>query len=129
MDEMFRVIKGSKEKNKPYTMFYNDILAIKGLSSKAKLCYLTLTMFAGADGECYPSYQTIADKMSVSRMTAIRAIKELESVNLLDKSTRKHKTNSKIPVSNFYILYDAENYNVKPNKNLPSAVLKLVYDE
>ncbi len=66
--------------------------------------YCILVRFARADGtESFPSYQKVADLMGASRNTAIKAIKGLVKLGLVEKEKRSLKGES---LSNSYVLID-----------------------
>jgi len=72
--------------------------------------YCILVRFAKADGtDAYPSYQTVADLMNTSRSTAIRAIKKLTQLGLIEKESRRSKGES---LSNIYVLVDIKRMRV-----------------
>lgn len=62
----------------------------------SKLVLLKLADNANDLAECYPSYQHIADKCEISRITAMRHIQALEAAGFLRKELRKgkHRANS-----------------------------------
>lgn len=62
----------------------------------SKLVLLKLADNANDLAECYPSYQHIADKCEISRITAMRHIQALEAAGFLRKEVRKgkHKSNA-----------------------------------
>ena len=78
-----------------------------------KLVLIKLADNANDHGECWPSYQHIADQCEVSRRSVISHIKALESSGLLVKQFRTgtHKPNA----SNLYTL------NLDGANNAPSA--------
>lgn len=54
------------------------------------------------DGQCFPSYQTIAEDTGVSRPTAIKYIKKLQEVGLIEVQPRFNRRGD--PTSNLYTL-------------------------
>ena len=56
----------------------NCIFDVKDLNINEKMCYLYLCRLADKEMTSFPSYSTMAEKMSVSRPTAIKSIKSLE---------------------------------------------------
>jgi hypothetical protein len=58
-------------------IFPLSLLEYKGLSPIAKVVWAALAAFAGKDGNCYPSYQTLAKKAGISRRAIAKAIQEL----------------------------------------------------
>jgi len=82
---------------------YDSVFERKDVPAYGKLVYLYLCRRANADGKSIPSYQTIADDCGLSRRTAIRAIKELETIGLLVITKRKRENNSN--TSNLYLIF------------------------
>mgnify|MGYP002764934119 FL=1 len=82
------------------------ILMVKAMGAKVgnplrKLVLLKLADNANDNGECWPSYQHIADQCEISKRSVINHIEALCEAGLLKKVTRKgEKGNS----SNIYIL-------------------------
>jgi len=56
----------------------NAILKAECIGPAAKLCYGRLLQYAGQDGLCYPSRETLATELSMSTSTVARALKSLE---------------------------------------------------
>lgn len=72
----------------PYKLFVgsfipNWLLHRKEISNGAKLCYARLCQFAGKNGKCYPSQETIAKEVALSVRQVQRYIKELIDNDLL----------------------------------------------
>ena len=90
-------------------------LMVKAMKTKVgnplrKLVLLKLADNANDQGECWPSYQYIADQCEIGKRTAICHIDKLIESGYLKKTTRKGvKGNS----SNVYVL----NFDVKPVNN------------
>lgn len=59
---------------------HNMVARAKLPSSRHKLALVVLQSYAGEDGICWPSMQTIADAMCASKRTAQTAIHELEKM-------------------------------------------------
>ena len=72
----------------------------RNLSSKAVCVFVYLCDKANQHGECYPAVSTIAGDLHISKSTAFRAIKELESAGLLTRQHR-HRTHGGMS-SNLY---------------------------
>lgn len=64
--------------------------------------YVTLARYADAAGRAFPSYQTIADRLGVSRPTVIKKIKQMEDLGLIAKETRDDPAGD--AASNVYVL-------------------------
>lgn len=61
-----------------------------GLSHNALCTYIGLASFADRSGRCWPSLQAVADRMSLSRRTIMRGVRELEEAGLLTHQRRQH---------------------------------------
>lgn len=64
--------------------------------------YYALCRHANQNGECWPSYTTLAEETGMSRDKAMRTVKELLKLKLIEKQTRQYAR--KGPASNLYIL-------------------------
>lgn len=73
------------------------------LNGNLKLVLLALADSADDNMQCFPSFEHIAKKASVSRSTAIRTIEKLEKIKALKKQNR-YKKNKKENTSNLYTL-------------------------
>ena len=83
------------------------------ISEHAKIVYLYLCRCADDESQAFPSYSTIAKRCSISRRTALRAVRELQDVGLLEVKNRQMLKNGKLLyTSNLYILYDSPNEEV-----------------
>jgi Helix-turn-helix domain len=72
----------------PYKVFQGAfapfwLLELPKLGSGAKLCYIRLLGFAGKDGRCYPSLDTLGTSLGVSERQARDYVKELERAGLI----------------------------------------------
>lgn len=84
------------------------LLMVKAMNTKVgnsarKLVLLKLADNANDSGECWPSYQHIADQCEMSRPTAIKHVSALEEMGLIRKVERK-RDGCNLNRSNFYIL-------------------------
>lgn len=79
-----------------------------------KMILIKLADNANDDGECWPSYQHIADQCETSRRTVINHINELEKMGLIKKITRK--TNRGNSSNKFIITLPSENNSPVKNK-------------
>ncbi len=95
--------------DKGFFYSYNVIFDLP-LSKNAKLLYLYLCRRADGKSKTFPSYATMASACSLSRSTAIRAMKELMAEGLL---LRKHQQHGKEFTSNQYLLYAAPDEEAK----------------
>lgn len=98
---MADIIRKKEKKNWFYS--YNMIFE-QPISEHAKIVYLYLCRCADSEGQAFPSYNTIAEKCSISRSTAIRAIKELKEAGLLSVEQRIEADGSL--TSNLYTIHD-----------------------
>jgi DNA-binding Lrp family transcriptional regulator len=82
---------------------YNDFGATwgKAIGAVGIAIYQSLASRAW-DGQCFPSYQTIADDTGVSRPTAIKYIKKLQRAGLIEVQPRYNRRGD--PSSNLYTL-------------------------
>lgn len=69
-----------------------------------KLVLIKLADNANDDGECWPSYQTIANHCECSRSAVRKHIKDLESAGFLKINNRLSKGGEKKNQSNLYVL-------------------------
>lgn len=72
----------------PYRVFQGAfapfwVIEYRGISAGAKLCYIRLLGFAGKDGHCYPSLETLGTCLGVSERQARGYIRELETAGLI----------------------------------------------
>lgn len=82
---------------------YNDFGATwgKAIGAVGIAIYQSLASRAW-DGQCFPSYQTIADDTGVSRPTAIKYIKKLQKAGLVEVQPRFNRRGD--PTSHLYTL-------------------------
>jgi len=98
---MADIIRKKERKNWFYS--YNMIFDLD-ISEHAKIVYLYLCRCADSEGQAFPSYSTIAEKCSIGRRTAIKAVKELLAVGLLSVEQRTREDGSL--TSNLYTIHD-----------------------
>ena len=73
---------------------YGKLIGVYGLS-----VYICLARFADKEGECFPSFETIAKRVNMSRRQVIREMAKLVELELVtvtpqyDPETKEHKTN------------------------------------
>jgi len=92
-----------KREKKNWFYSYNMIFDLD-ISEHAKIVYLYLCRCADSEGQAFPSYSTIAEKCSIGRRTAIKAVKELLAVGLLSVEQRTREDGSL--TSNLYTIHD-----------------------
>lgn len=61
------------------------VLKCQELNSTARLVYVAIASFVRPGYQTFPSYNRIADTVKISRITAIRAVKALETAGFLKK--------------------------------------------
>lgn len=97
MDKLQKKVKHN------FFISYNMIFKQK-ISVHAKLVYIYLCKCADGNDCSFPSYSTIGENCSISRRTAIEAVKELEAIGLVTKQAQKTKKGDH--ASNLYIVTD-----------------------
>lgn len=97
-----------------YGMLQRDVMTMK-ISVYSKAVYGLLISYAGAKDVCYPSLNTISEDLNISKPTVIKAIKELQEVDLV-LVTKTKKTNK-----------DFDNNIYEPLYILGGGVVKEVY--
>ena len=106
------------ESFRPYRQFRGFIvpncLARSGLLSHPQLLiYGRLSQYAGKDGECFCSYQTLADELHLSRKSTVNNVKALIKIGLLKREIRPGRT------SKFHFLWHEVFEN--PGKEVPQV--------
>lgn len=76
------------------------------LPRRAILVYLYFEDRANKKKECWPSLNTIARDLRISKMTVIRAINDLDREHLITKQSRKRKNGGN--TSNLYKLREVK---------------------
>jgi len=74
----------------PYKLFVgafipNCLMEYEGLSSTAKLCWARLAQYAGRDGAAFPSQETLAKKIGVSKRYCVTVLKALEKAGFIKR--------------------------------------------
>lgn len=87
----------------PYIKVENDFLTTDELTWPEKRIYMILQMYAGADGKCFPTYETIAAAAGLKRRQVMYLIKSLSEKGWVDVEKRKDATGQH---SNSYMLLD-----------------------
>jgi len=70
-----------------------SILKNPGLTASQKLVFAILQFRQGKNGRCYPSLETIAGDLGISRTAAIRAVSGLEAAGLIKVERRYRQSN------------------------------------
>jgi len=86
-----------------YTVVLDAIIDREDIGGNDLLVYLVLCRFADKAGECWPSYQTIADRAGIARSTAAKSLKNLEALGVL---SHKRQHGDKGQTSNLYTVLD-----------------------
>lgn len=86
---------------KGYGTVQRDFMKMN-ISVYAKCVYTLLRTYTGDKVSCFPSLNTICEDLSVSKNTIIKAIKELESINLIAVK-RSKKMDKNVNLVNVYI--------------------------
>ncbi len=81
--------------------------------------YNVLSRFSNQEGVCFPSLNTLAKKLGISKPSVIKALEALEAYGLLAKEHRYNEKGDHI--SNLYILLE-----VKKEPVLPAGVVNVV---
>lgn len=62
---------------------------VPGLNAAQRLTLVSLAEWANADGECWPSHDTIGKRVGVGRRQVIRIIEHLEELGVVERIERK----------------------------------------
>jgi DNA-binding Lrp family transcriptional regulator len=105
-------------------MIENEIIDDNELTVYEKMTYIVLCRFA-RDGECFPSYETIAKRVGCSRQKAINVVKTLCEKGLISKVQRKNDEDEY--TSNIYYINGFDNTFEEGNQQelLPNQQEKL----
>lgn len=90
-----------------FTLVENELIDNKNLDVYAKMTYIVLCRFA-RDGQCFPSYQTLADRVGCSKRKMIDTMKLLIEKGLIQKEIRKNEYDEN--TSNMYYIIGFKNY-------------------
>ena len=103
-----------------FTLIENDIIDDTNKFDKNDLlCYMVMCRYANNDtNQCFPGYETLAEKMRVSKSTAIKAVKSLVKKGVLIVTHRKNSNGG--DTSN---LYTIKGFNSQ-NKKAPSTPIE-----
>jgi predicted transcriptional regulator len=105
----------------------NCIFDVEDLSTYEKICYLYLCRCADRDMKSFPSYNTIANKMSANRSTAIKAVKSLEEKGYLQVERRKKTKDENLP--NIYTLIHPDQVIHKDDSNSQEQAIGSCYEQ
>lgn len=90
----------------PFVMAYNTFILNENYSINQKMTFLALKSFGGNKNNCYPSKETLAKKLSISKRTVTTVLKQLEELGAIVIINRYAESNRK--TSNLYILADVD---------------------
>lgn len=71
------------------------VRGVRGISPTARLVLFGLAQYAGPDGLCHPSQDTLADDLGLSRKSVMRAMTELKNGGLIATARRCRKNGSR----------------------------------
>lgn len=86
----------------PFVMIYNTFILNENYTVNQKMMFLALKSFGGNKNNCYPSKETLAKKLSLSKRTVATILKQLEELGAILIINRYTESNRK--TSNIYIL-------------------------
>lgn len=87
-----------------YGIVQRDFMTMD-ISIYAKCVYTLLRTYSGEKSYCYPSLKTICDDLKISKSTVLRAIKELEEIEMIavrrgkKNGTNVNSVNTYVPLS------------------------------
>lgn len=90
----------------PFVMAYNSFILNKEYSMQQKILFLALKAHAGANGDCFPGKDLLAEETKTTVKTVARLLKQLEEMDALLIINRRKESNRK--TSNMYILADID---------------------
>lgn len=91
-----------------WTRIDNDLRKAR-LGAYPKLLFTILRTYTDARGMCWPSFQTLADDMEVSRSTVVRAMKKLEDECLVRK-VRRVSENGSLTSNEYWVAESLRGY-------------------
>lgn len=98
----------------PFFQVPNEIFEVEELDVYEKMTYIYLTR-CGNNSDAFPSYNTIANKCSMSRRKAINSVDKLKDIGLITKESRVYDENNKRNRSNLYIIHPPSEYDAPPS--------------
>lgn len=108
--------------NQPRTFVkaYHDVLKSPALNPTDKLVYLTLLSYQEAGLQVFPSNEHVAESLSISKDSVIRATSKLVKLGAIEKTRRFNKSNL-VTVNTL----EAANCNVQRSQNATSRGSKV----
>ena len=110
-----------KNMNGQFTQIQTRILLDKRLTPRDITVLLFLQARAGTNGYCWWSYSKISEQLGISRMTAIRAIKKLVSLNYVVKEAGFVEKEKEIDGKKTHEITDEQSANTYYINNNPDA--------
>lgn len=94
----------------PFGMFIgsfipDSLMQYKGISPTAKLCWSRLGRYAGRDGKCYPSQDTLAEKLGITNMQVNRVLNQLENDGFIRRIPPKGKEKLQHKTTRYELLW------------------------
>ena len=80
--------QSEKEVNKRFYKLPEDLLNRRDLTLTAKVVFAVLLRRQGGNEEAWTGYKRLADDIGISKMSAIRAVQELEKLGLIEVTAR-----------------------------------------
>ena len=80
-------------KNRTFVKAYHDVLKCPDLNPTDKLVYLTLLSYQEAGLQVFPSNEHVAESLSISKDSVIRATSKLVKLGAIEKTRRFNKSN------------------------------------
>ena len=108
-------------RRKPFFMACNEIIDMQGISTYAKLLYLTLCRYGDSEGQSFPSRKVLAQNMACSTKAVDRAMHELINMGWVMKLVR---FDSNRQTTNIYTIHDylqAEHKEMPENTGFASS--------
>nr|WP_154928289.1 helix-turn-helix domain-containing protein [Pantoea agglomerans] len=108
------------DKNRTFVKAYHDVLKSPDLNPTDKLVYLTLLSYQEAGLQVFPSNEHVAESLSISKDSVIRATSKLVKLGAIEKTRRFNK-------SNLVTVHSLEvaDYNVQRSQNATSRGSKM----
>jgi predicted transcriptional regulator len=106
-------------KKKRWVVCFENAILDMDLSVYEKMVYIVLCSHAKKDGPCFPSVKKIAAEASCSRAKVFEAIKRLEEIGVISRSSQIFEGRGQ--TSNLYEILDIEQANSDKNPLPPST--------
>jgi hypothetical protein len=106
-------------KKKRWVVCFENAILDMDLSIYEKMAYIVLCSHAKKDGPCFPSVNTIAREASCSRAKVFEALKRLEEIGAISRSSQIFEGRGQ--TSNLYEILDIDQTNKSENPLPPST--------